>query len=348
MAQRTMREMYLDMSKGIRPDFLLQYSYGKNPYSDRAPVCSGCGPSVLRGERPRDGKTFKNIWGVTYVANKEAGYAGLPEPGNFILHDITKWRDVIKAPDLSDVDWEQMAKKDLERSREMGVDPTQSAIAFSTHGGYFQTLMAFMGFVEGLCAIQEEPEEVYALFDYLCSFYTDVAEHCIDYYKPDLVQITDDVAAWAAPFMSPAQYRELVKPFQVRDAKLGNDRGIPIAMHCCGKCDMLIDDWVEFGVRYWDPPQTSNDLVAVQKKYGDRLVLEGGFDAIGDLMSPECTEERFKAAVKDAIDTYAVNGPFIFNHWLFGDPDNDMFNNRNRWMTEVVEDYGLTIYGKNG
>ena len=347
MSQRTMREMYLDMAKGIEPDFLLQYTYGGNPYSNRPEICSGCFPSVLRGERGPGFGGNKDIWGVTYVANKEAGYAGLPEPGNFILDDITKWRDVIKAPDLSHVDWEQMAKKDMEASRARGTDPTQSAMAFHIHGGYFQTLMAFMGFVEGLCAIQEEPEEVYALFDYLCNFYNDIAEKCIDYYKPDLVQITDDVAAWGAPFVSPTQYRELIKPFQVRDAKCGNDRGLPIAMHCCGKCDMLVGDWVEFGVRYWDPPQTCNDLVGVQKEFGNKIILEGGFDAIGDLMSEECTEKRFKDAVVEAIDTYTENGLYIFDHWLFGDPENNMFNDRNRWMTEVVEDYGLTKYGNH-
>ncbi len=344
MAQRTMREMYLDMAKGIEPDFLLQYTYGGNPYSKRPEICAGCFPSLIMGNRGPGGDN-KDIWGVTYVSNKEAGYAGLPEPGNYILDDITKWRDVIKAPDLSHVDWEQMAKKDLDAIRQRGCDPTQSAIAFGLHGGYFQTLMAFMGFVEGLCAIQEEPEEVYALFDYLCTFYNDIAEKCIDYYKPDLVHISDDVAAWGAPFVSPAQYRELIKPFQVRDAKCGNDRGLPIAMHCCGKCDMLVGDWIEFGVRYWDPPQTCNDLVGVQKKFGDQIILEGGFDAIGSLMSEDCTEQRFKDAVVEAIDTYTENGLYIFDHWLFGDPDNDMFNNRNRWMTEVVEDYGLTKYG---
>jgi len=339
-----MREMYLDMSKGIAPDFLLQYTYGGNPYSQRPEICTGASPSFLRGNRDK-GSGNKDIWGVTYIANKEAGFAGLPEPGNFILDDITRWRDVIKAPDISDIDWEQMAKKDLENLAKRGVDRNQTALAFNMHVGYFQTLMAFMGFVEGLCAIQEEPEEVMALFDYLCSFYTEVAEKCIDYYKPDILQITDDVAAWERPFVSPTQYREIIKPFQVRDAKLGNDRGIPIAMHCCGKADMLVEDWVGFGVRYWDPPQTSNDLVWVQKTYGNRIILEGGFDAIGDLMSEDCTEERFKDAVIAAIDKLTSNGAlYIFDHWLFGDPENDMFNNRNRWMTEVVEGYGSTIY----
>ncbi len=343
MTKRTMKQMVLDMLEGIEPDYLLQYSYGRNPYSQRDPMSFGCSPSIVRS---REGG--KDIWGVTYVANRESGFAFIPEPGNFILDDITKWRDVIKAPDLSGVDWERQAKKDLERAASMGMDRSKSAMTYGIHGGYFETLMAFMGFVEGLCAIQEEPEEVYALFDYLCSFYESVTEKVIDYYKPDIVQLTDDIAAWAMPFVSPEQYRSLIKPFQVRDAKFGNDRGLPIAMHCCGKCEMFIDDWISFGVRFWDPPQTSNDLAAIQKKYGNRIILEGCFDVLGDLMSDSCTEEAFKDAVRECIDTYSKNAIFVFNHWLFGDPENDAFNMRNRWMTDVVEDYGLHCYGGRG
>lgn len=341
-ATRTMKDNYLGMAKGIAPDFLLQYSYGVNPYSKRAPLTIGSGPSILREQRTADGGY--DIWGVKYVANREAGFAGLPEPGNFILDDITKWRDVIKAPDLSDVDWEKVAKKDIENLVKSGLDPNQSAISFHMHGGYFQELMAFMGFVEGLCAIQEEPEEVYALFDYMCSFYEDVAKKSIKYYNAELYQITDDVAAWGAPFVSPKQYRELIKPFQVREAQIGNDLGIPIAMHCCGKCDMLVDDWVEFGVKFWDPPQTCNDLLSIQKKYGNKIILAGCFDVLGDMLSPNYSEEKFKQDVRDCIDTYSKEAFFVFNHWLFGDPDNDLFNDRNRWMTEVVESYGLDIY----
>ena len=52
--------------------------------------------------------------------------------------------------------------------------------------------------------------------------------------------------------------------------------------------------------------------------------------------------------MRQAIDTYSKDAIFVFNHWLFGDPDNELFNQRNRWMTEVVEDYGLHCYGGRG
>ena len=46
--------------------------------------------------------------------------------------------------------WEAEAKKQLDMFK---IDRTQSAVAFNLHVGYFQNLMAFMGFTEGLCAM---------------------------------------------------------------------------------------------------------------------------------------------------------------------------------------------------
>ena len=115
MTKRSMRQMYLDMLEGIEPDFLLQYSYGRNPYSQRDPLTMGYSPSIVRS---REGG--KDIWGVHYVANRESGFAFIPEPGNFILDDITKWRDVIKAPDLSGVDLSSRRRRIWNGSPEWG------------------------------------------------------------------------------------------------------------------------------------------------------------------------------------------------------------------------------------
>jgi hypothetical protein len=51
-------------------------------------------------------------------------------------------------------------------------------------------------------ALFEEPEECQALLEYVCDFYCDVIEKCIDYYKPDVYTMMDDTAAWANPFIS--------------------------------------------------------------------------------------------------------------------------------------------------
>ncbi len=137
-----------------------------------------------------------------------------------------------------------MAKKDLENLK---INREETALSFGMHVGYFQNLMGFMGFSEGLCAMYEEPDEVKALMEYLCDFFVRFGEKCIDYYKPDIVNITDDTATWKNPFFSPEMYQELFKPYHARQAKLGTDRGLPIEMHNCGRCEDFIDDWRDFG-----------------------------------------------------------------------------------------------------
>ena len=346
MEARTPKRMYLDMAKGIQPDRLLQYCYMPNPYAKYPLTCMNINTCVL-AHKPTENGELVDIWGVPYVTTRETGFSPLPKPGVFILKDIADWREVIKAPDISDVDWKTAAEKDLESLKAMGVDREQTAVGLMTHIGYFQQIMSFMGFEEGLCALFEDPEEMTALVNYMSDFYCSVLDNIIDLYKPDFLQITDDLATWKAPFMSLEQYRAIFRPAYEKLIAYAKERSIPVALHCCGNCTMFIDDWIEMGVTYWDPAQLSNDLVAIQKKYGNKLVICGGFDLTGELSDVNCTEEHFKKAVRETIDRYTKYGMYTFDGWLFCDPDNEVLNSHNRWITEVVEEYGLDAYKRN-
>ena len=154
-------------------------------------------------------------FGVEYTGKEDVfGGAPIPYPGHYVLDDITKWRDKIKAPDLSHIDWEALAAKDLK-----DIDRSTTGIVFYW-GKIFQRLADFMGFTEGLCAIAEEPEEVYALYEYLCDYNCEVLKNVCHYYKPDAVCIPDDTATARAPFISPQAYKDLVKPFHAREAEV--------------------------------------------------------------------------------------------------------------------------------
>jgi hypothetical protein len=325
--------------RGEQPEWVPRYTFFPEPDGRPVPTLMIM-PGVLTGGMMEPGPS-KDIWGVTHVPVPEAGNAKLPEPNNFILKDIRKWREVIKAPDLSGVDWEAMAKKDLQR---LGINRNETILSFGLQVGYFQSLMAFMGFSEGLCAMYEEPEEVKALMEYLCDFYMEVGRRCIDYYQPDVVGICDDTAAWKSPFISPEMYRELIKPFAARQASLGTDRGLPIEMHNCGRCEDFIDDWRDYGVVMWNPAQTSNDLTAIKKKYGNSLVICGGWDIVGELASPDVTEETVKASVYKSIDTYAPGGGYAFCGLFLGPKGDEKTDRKNKWLVEAVDSYGRTFY----
>ena len=294
----------------------------------------------------RDPKVWggKDIWGVEYVPTYETGNALIPKPGEFILDDITKWRDVIKAPDLSDVDWEQMAKHHFER---MKIDREKTPVAFGMFMGYFETLMSFMGFTEGLCALYEEPEECAALFQYLSDFYCGVAEKAIDYYKPDIYMMMDDTAAWAAPFISLDMYREQLVPLYEAQSKFGRDRGLPIAFHNCGKCEIFLDEMVKFGVTEWNPAQPCNDLKAIKAKYGNSLVLSGCFTPRDRLLDPDVTNDEIIEAVKQTVDDYAPGGGFVFAGGFLGPVGDPEVKRKNELISNFLDDYGRDFYYKH-
>ena len=341
MAKLTEKENYLMTLRGECPEWVPTYTFGDMPGSDHAPASVMCEPLILSNFRFAGGG--KDVWGVNYVPTYETGNALLPEPNNFILKDIRQWRDVIKAPDISHVDWEAEAKKQLDMFK---IDRTQSAVAFNLHVGYFQNLMAFMGFNEGLCAMYEEPEEVMALFDYICSFYEEVARNIMPYYEPDVFTMMDDTAAWRAPFISPEMYHDMVLPFLDRQAKFGRDAGIPITMHNCGKAECFIDDWLSIGVNAWDPAQTCNDLKAVKEKYGNKLVLMGGWDANGRLADPDVTDEEIRQSVRDSMDLLAPGGGYCFCGGYLGPLDDPEVARKNKVVMDEVETYGRAFYKK--
>jgi len=138
----------------------------------------------------------------------------------------------------------------------------------------------------------------------------------------------------------------MVKPFQARELKLGVERGLPVDMHCCGHCEVFLDDWIEIGVTVWNPAQVMNDLPSIKKQYGRNLVLAGCWDSSGPAGWPGASEELVKKAVRDCIDAYAPGGGFIFWGSSYGAADDEDHQKKARWITEEYDAYGRTFYNK--
>lgn len=283
-------------------------------------------------------------FGVEYIG-KEGVFGGtpLPMPGKYVLHDIRRWRDVIRAPDLSDVDWAALAARDLKE-----IDTQRCGIEFYW-GKIFQRICDFMGFEEGLCAIMEEPEEVYALFDYLCSFYERVLKEVLYHYRPDAVCIPDDTATARAPFLSKDCFRRLVLPFYRRIAELVHNSGVFLEKHDCGRCEDFIDDWVEeLGVVAWNPAQPSNDLVGIKKKYGRRLIISGGWDSQGPESFAETDDSVMLEALHRYVDTLAPGGGFLFSAYVSGEMDDPNVKRKFGLIQRFYNEYAKGWYDSHG
>ena len=343
----TEKENLMRVINGLEPEWVPRKG-GSICYADvdseqHKPCCMDAVAEFIQPRSSSKGGRI-DVFGVEFEPVDSIDGQQLPVPNKFILDDIRKWRDIIKTPNLDGIDWDTVAKKSIEK-----IDRNETAVQFSAHAGFFQHLTNFLGFTEGLCALKEEPEEVMALFDYLADYFETVALNLIDRIKPDIFGMGDDNATVRGPFISLEMYQRLMKPFHARIAKVATNRGIPINMHDCGRCEDHIEDWREYGVKIWDPAQIVNDLKGIKEKYGNELVLVGCWDSQGPPGWPGAKEEVVRQAVRDCIDAYAPGGGFCFKASFYGAKDDQERARKHAfWITDEYNKYGREFYKRQG
>ncbi|MDR0906375.1 MAG: veratrol--corrinoid protein metyltransferase [Oscillospiraceae bacterium] len=321
MSTLTPKENYLRVLRGEIPDFVPSFY---EPYADTIWLDYYFKPTYAP-----DGFNF-SPWGVRYVGSPDLNMGGIPEPNFIILRDITKWRDVIKNPGTGNIDFEKYYTKSIE-----GRDRENQALVVAG-GEYFQTLVSFMGFAEAVMAMFEEPDEVYALLDYISEYNIEIAKQRIRYTKPDIYMVSDDCAAAMHPFFSPDMYKRLIKPFHKKHADLARENNLCITKHDCGHAEAFIPDWIEMGVSGWNPAQAVNDLRAIKQTYGAKFTPDGGQWEYISRDFDLTTDDGLIAAVDEYVAAFAPGGGFVFSAMPPFDPQHmEDFGRRN----ELVRNY---------
>lgn len=272
--------------------------------TDTAPV----GFAALNGpwfEKGPQGGGYDGF-GTRWIAPASGGGAAIPVTGEYILDDITKWKEKVKFPDLDEFDFAADAQRFLG-----DVDRNEKVVDFGSGNGPFERLAALMGFENALFSMAVEPEATKDLLIAITDYKLKVIERVHKFYRPDLFTNYDDIATELSPFMSKETYRELIKPCHTRINKACRDLGIYPVQHTCGKCDSLVEEFIDTGVQAWTSVQPINDIEGVLQKYGDRLAIIGGYDTNG---APGRTKDTAKIAaeVRRCIDTYGKYNSYIF------------------------------------
>ena len=333
MAKLTQKENFLRVVRGEMPEYV--------PVSGaQGPLMTMFDSSVMGDFRgPKGGK---DPWGVPFVTNEETGFAAIPEPNNFILKDITEWRDVIKLPPMEDIDWELAAQRDKDKLK---INPENTLFTIGGYADLFQQFIGMMGFTEGLCALFESPEDAEELFDFMNQYCMYISKNILDYYKPEGYYLLDDSATQLQPFISVEMFERFFVPRYKKCLDMAVERDIPIFYHNCGRCEDLLPPMVEIGVNVWDPAQVENDLVAVKERFGRKLVINGGYEYRMPATWPNVDEEEVRQTVRDTFAKLAPNGGYVFSGRVKSMERNDPDVQRvNGWILDEAIKLSETMY----
>jgi uroporphyrinogen decarboxylase len=129
-----------------------------------------------------------------------------------------------------------------------------------------------------------------------------------------MVEYGDDLGAQNNLLISPASYREFIKPAQKELFALIRDRApqAKIFMHCDGALRKIIPDLIDVGVDVLNPVQPSAagmESPELKQDFGDRLIFHGAIEQ----KPQEGTQEDIRAEVRRRIDALAPGGGYVLS-----------------------------------
>jgi uroporphyrinogen decarboxylase len=131
--------------------------------------------------------------------------------------------------------------------------------------------------------------------------------------KIDIVLTGDDFGSQNGPLLSPAMWRDLLKPGFAEYLALIRRYGVKSMHHTCGSVVDLIPDMIECGLdvlQSIQPSAAGMSFPELYVRFGDRLCFHGGV-CVQQTM-PFGTRNEIRAAVKEIAEVAKSRGGYIF------------------------------------
>jgi uroporphyrinogen decarboxylase len=173
------------------------------------------------------------------------------------------------------------------------------------------------GFDDFLYRLAGDRPFVKAIFDKLLALQKALIEPYYQAIGPYIHLTTsgDDFGTQTGPFMAPAMFRSLIKPyFAERIAFTKQFTPAFFWHHSCGSVYDLLPDLLDAGVEILNPVQPKARKMepeGLKAAYGDRVCFHGGFDTQDVL--PFGTPDEIEAEVRRVMDALKPNGGYIFS-----------------------------------
>ena len=214
-------------------------------------------------------------------------------------------------PGFSDECWVER------RERAKALHATGRAVVGNLMCHFLAAGQILRGYEQFMCDLIGEKALAHALLDALCEAYLDRIETYLTTLGEwlDVVLVNDDLGTQAGPMLSPALYREMIKPYQRRLFGVIRDRfdGV-LLMHSCGAVSEFIPDLIECGVQAINPVQLSAagmEPERLKREFGGDVAFWGGGCDTQRVLN-QGTPDDVRREVRRNCAALAPGGGFVF------------------------------------
>ena len=291
----TKRQNLLETIRGGNPDrFVKQYE----AFAMQIP-----NGFSIHNPSPKPGQmNVVNAWGVT-----RSWPAGMPgafpvhTPDKIVIKDIENWREYLKVPQVK---YDAQVWEPFIAAAE-AVDRNEYFVTSAVFPGIFEQCHYLTEIQNCLMAFYEYPDEMQEIIDEITNFEMELAEEICKYIKPDALFHHDDWGSQISTFLSPAMFREFIKPYYVELWGLCREHDVDSWLHTCGNISEIIGDLIECGLSVLHPLQKGTmDWDAVAAKWKGKIAFLVGMDVQDTLINGTPDDVRREVRlIRDTFDT---------------------------------------------
>ncbi|MEI8241687.1 MAG: uroporphyrinogen decarboxylase family protein [bacterium] len=254
-----------------------------------------------------EGDVSYDFWGI---GSKEQAYTG----GTYSEYCVYPLANRETVAEIEAYDWPTPDELSFETLRAVrAATPDKAIIAHITHAPFFKATH-MRGMEAFMTDLALQPELATAIIGRIMGYLIPALERLCREARDDfdIYYIADDFCTALGPLLSPAMFRQHIKPYLAQMAGIVHRHGKKFLLHTCGAVRPLLADVIDAGVDILEPIQTSAAGMAVEglkRDFGDRLTFYGSIDLITVLSRGSPADVR--AEVLKNFRILGANGGFI-------------------------------------
>lgn len=258
---------------------------------------------------------FTDRWGIRYAKPRVGGYyfdmIGHPLGGEITRREI----DAFKLPDPTEMGGDM---KPIAQAWENRSNPP-AIVLEATEGGMLEFGFWLRGFENFYVDMGSDPGLACYLLDKILDFKIAVWETALSQVGSsiDVAWEVDDLGLQNGPMLSPAFYKEYIKPRHKKlfsFIKSRTPQRVFVGLHSCGSIRAFIPDLIDAGVDALNPIQVSAahmDTRELKREFGRDITFWGGGVNTQSIL-PRGTPQDVRDEVRRRIGDLAPGGGFVF------------------------------------
>jgi len=272
---------------------------------------------------PEHYRPVQNAKGDFDILDAEGNVISRMPNGGFYFDMIQhRFEDIEQPEEVDGIRFAPMSEKEMdfiEQECRTLYETTDKAILFAYGGNVFEQGQTDFGFETFFCDLAANQEMLHRWFERLTDCYITELKALMPRIAKyiDVIQMGDDLGTQLTTQISPAMYREMIKPYHAKVYRFIRDNypEVKVFLHSCGAIYDLIPDLIDAGVEILNPIQISAngmDPHRLKREFGADLTFWGG-GANMQTFVPTATLDQIRSHVKELIDIfYQGDGGYVF------------------------------------